>query len=348
MIEKIEMILPENILPFTGERLTTDLPQSQIEAEHLHRYLLARKFCADKRILDIACGEGYGSNILSQVAECVVGIDIDETTINHARNNYHRENLSFKTGDACNIPCSDGQFDVIVSFETIEHLTDHDSFLKELKRLINNDGLLIISSPDKNVYSGPTKNKNPFHLNELDKLSFIDIISQNFSHVYSFSQQAMIGSIIVPDKSNSEPPLIFEKVDPEFILCSDEMVNSPYTVIFAANKQVDTTKFSAYIQLSEFEFIIQDQKNYKESEKKNEQKILLLSEKLAQEEVISQDRFGAINHLEGVVKETEKQLRSRSELVTELISFYNEREIEFRSQIKILQQELIKLNSGSS
>ena len=86
-------------LEFTGERFTPECVR-EIWYEHVHRYAFAQGLAKDKRVLDAACGEGYGSHLLSQVAKSVLGVDIDDKTIAHARSRYGRQrNLSFQQAD---------------------------------------------------------------------------------------------------------------------------------------------------------------------------------------------------------------------------------------------------------
>src|SRR5688572_10418148 len=102
-------------LEATGERMLPEMRDPSILIEHLHRYALAKQFCQGKIVLDIASGEGYGSNILSDVAQEVIGVDIDEVSVKYASHKYKNKNLSFKTGSADSIPVVDGFIDVVVS-----------------------------------------------------------------------------------------------------------------------------------------------------------------------------------------------------------------------------------------
>ena len=105
---------------WTGERLETFvLNDSTIE--HLHRYAIAKELVQGKRVLDIACGEGYGSNLLAASADFVNGVDIDQVVIAHAAEKYKKENLSFSQGSVEKIPFDANTFDMVVSFETLEH-----------------------------------------------------------------------------------------------------------------------------------------------------------------------------------------------------------------------------------
>jgi SAM-dependent methyltransferase len=166
MGEIFERPLPVVGLAFTGERLTSEFG-GQTEIEHLHRYMLARHLCHGRRVLDIASGEGYGAAMLAQVATSVVGIEIAAEVVAHAAGNYQRKNLSFLTSDARAIPLENSSIDVVISFETIEHFTDHDRFLAEIRRVLGPGGLLVISTPDRDNYSPTDRPANPYHALEL-------------------------------------------------------------------------------------------------------------------------------------------------------------------------------------
>ena len=111
---------PESDLPWTGERYVPQIG-GEIELEHVHRYLWAEQFARGKRVLDIACGEGYGSEILARSAEHVIAVDLSEDTVAHACRKYRRKNLEFLVGSCEQIPVPDAGIDLVVSFETIEH-----------------------------------------------------------------------------------------------------------------------------------------------------------------------------------------------------------------------------------
>jgi ubiquinone/menaquinone biosynthesis C-methylase UbiE len=112
-------------LPQTGERYLPEV-SGATELEHLHRYLLARQIIGGKRVLDLACGEGYGSFSMSSVALSVVGVDISPETVLHAQSKYQRDNLRFLEGSCEAIPVADDSIDIVVSFETIEHHPHHE------------------------------------------------------------------------------------------------------------------------------------------------------------------------------------------------------------------------------
>jgi len=137
-------------LEFTGERFTPECVR-EIWYEHIHRYAFAGELVRGKRVLDAACGEGYGAAQLARTAQSVMAVDISDETISHAQRRYRAENLEFRVADCCKLPFHDDEFECIVSFETLEHLEDQAGLLKEFRRVLAPDGFLLISSPDKAV-----------------------------------------------------------------------------------------------------------------------------------------------------------------------------------------------------
>src|ERR1019366_10458411 len=118
--------------------------------EHVYRYAFACRFVRGKRVLDIACGEGYGAAALQKAgAAHVIGVDVSESICLHARSKY---GLDARPGTAEQIPLADGSVDVIVSFETIENVPDTGRFLDECVRILVPGGRLIISTPNKGIY----------------------------------------------------------------------------------------------------------------------------------------------------------------------------------------------------
>ena len=189
-------------LKWTGERLVTDLDAVYGTFEHLHRYALALELCKGKTVLDIASGEGYGTNLIAGVAERVVGVDIFEEAVVHARKKYNQSNIEFIVGSATAIPLEDKKVDVVVSFETLEHLVEQDLFLTEIKRVLKPGGILIMSTPDKKVYYERDAD-NPYHLKELFTQEFVDLISNYFKNLRLFTQKLFVGSVMT-EYSNGE------------------------------------------------------------------------------------------------------------------------------------------------
>lgn len=185
------------ILDFTGERFTPECLR-EIRYEHFHRYALAANWVAGLKVLDAACGEGYGSSLLAARASEVTGIDVAAEAIAHAQARYLAQNLEFLCADCCAIPLADKSFDCIVSFETLEHLENQQALMTEFRRLLKPTGFLIISSPDKAVYTDKMGNANPFHVNELYRPEFESLLAEYFPAVRLLGQKLDFHSMIWP------------------------------------------------------------------------------------------------------------------------------------------------------
>lgn len=183
-------------LEFTGERFTPECVR-EIWYEHWHRYAFALSLARGKRVLDAACGEGYGSNLLASVAEEVVGVDISAKAIEHARSAYGAEaNLRFERSDAANLNFPDGHFDVVVSFETLEHLQAQAELVAGFARVLAADGVLLISSPDKHTYSDVSGFRNEFHVRELYREELLGLLSPHFRQIRLYGQKLLFQSAL--------------------------------------------------------------------------------------------------------------------------------------------------------
>jgi len=185
-------------LAFTGERFMPEVA-GQIAFEHLHRYHFAARFCAGKQVLDVACGEGYGSQILSTVATSVIGIDISAEAVEHASLRYGSDHLRFVEASAALLPLADDSLDVVVSFETIEHHDQHEEMLSEIRRVLRPGGLMIMSSPNKQYYSIETGYSNPYHVKELFRHELVELVGRYFPQQEVYSQRVVHGSLLVAD-----------------------------------------------------------------------------------------------------------------------------------------------------
>jgi GT2 family glycosyltransferase/ubiquinone/menaquinone biosynthesis C-methylase UbiE len=183
-------------MEFTGERFVPT-ESGEIRHEHLHRYAWCSRLVTGKDVLDIACGEGYGSAMLAGRARSVTGVDIAEIAVQHATERYRDiPGLRFTCGNAAQIPLRDQSVDVVVSFETIEHHDRHREMLNEIRRVLRPDGILIISSPNRPVYSELAGHHNEFHVKELDFAEFDELIKGQFPEVSYFGQRLAVGSSI--------------------------------------------------------------------------------------------------------------------------------------------------------
>ena len=182
-------------LEFTGERFTPECVR-EIWYEHFHRYVFARNLVKGLRVLDAACGEGYGSALLSGTASSVCGVDLSETAVTHARSRYHSETLEFFAADCRQLPFDDDEFEAIVSFETLEHLEDHQGMMAEFRRVLKPTGFLILSSPDKAVYTDQQQNQNEFHVRELYQDELKALLGQYFPAFCLWGQKLLFQSAI--------------------------------------------------------------------------------------------------------------------------------------------------------
>ncbi|MET4570475.1 glycosyltransferase [Rhodanobacter soli] len=183
-------------MEFTGERYVPT-EAGEIRHEHLHRYAWCARLVEGKDVLDIACGEGYGSAMLAHRARSVKGVDIAGDAVAHASATYQGiHGLEFMQGNAAEIPLDDNSVDVVVSFETIEHHDRHREMLSEIRRVLRPDGLLVISSPNRVVYSELAGHHNEFHVKELDFAEFDAVLQEQFDDICYFGQRLAVGSSI--------------------------------------------------------------------------------------------------------------------------------------------------------
>jgi len=171
----------ENLVDWEGERLVPTNANLDTSVNHIIRYQFAKENIFGKT-LDAACGAGYGTFLLSEdYTDEVYGIDIEQSAIQWASGTYgEQSNLTFEEQDIYKTSYNDGEFDTIVSFETLEHLPDLDNYFKELKRILSQNGQIIFSVPDWETNNG-AGNINKFHLNELTFESFTEYLEKYFT-----------------------------------------------------------------------------------------------------------------------------------------------------------------------
>ncbi len=181
-------------MKYTGERLIIDNKECDIDSdiyqEHIARYKYAIKFIkAGDKVLDIACGSGYGSNMLAENGAQVWAGDMDASAVALAREKYNKNNLVFKRMDATELPFEDNKFDVVVSFETIEHIENYKKFINELKRVLKANGQLILSTPNV-VATKKLKINNPFHIKEFTQQELLSLLS-DFKQLKIYGQRVL-------------------------------------------------------------------------------------------------------------------------------------------------------------
>ena len=176
----------KNGLSDTGERMLPprENETSVVFARHQFAYEYARQFVKGKSVLDVGCGTGYGSDLLAREALSVVAIDRDPDAIAYCRDHYSRENISFRQGDAEDLP-TNAAYDVCISFQMIEHLHDPAHFLRSLKKLTNPGGIVLLSTPNSKTGLG-VKSDNPFHVSEMTFGQFSEAVAGSFTSAKVF------------------------------------------------------------------------------------------------------------------------------------------------------------------
>jgi 2-polyprenyl-3-methyl-5-hydroxy-6-metoxy-1,4-benzoquinol methylase/glycosyltransferase involved in cell wall biosynthesis len=218
--------------------------------EHLPRYAFAARFARGKRVLDFGCGAGYGSALLAEFADSVVGLDISGDALSYARSRYRHDTLSF-VQDACfgaSLPSA--SFDLIVCFEMIEHIDSpaQIALLEAFRRLLVGGGRLLISTPNPNVTR--LYGDNPFHQRELRYPEFEALLRAYFPHVELLAQTIQASVILRPLSRPAIRSEIATEADTEAVpsepaaylaICGDEPILPPLTMIYpdAARGYID-------------------------------------------------------------------------------------------------------------
>ncbi|MDO9708727.1 methyltransferase domain-containing protein [Paracraurococcus lichenis] len=193
----------------------------------------------------MAAGEGYGTALLSQVARSVIGVEIDAATVGAAGREFGRGNLRYLCADARSLPLPDACVDVVVSFETLEHFDRQDHFLDECRRVLRPGGLLIISTPDKAVYSAPGAPPNPFHVRELDRPEFEELLCARFANCAIATQRPLIGSAILGEGRLA--PRVFDAEPDDRFAAAAHLTRAPYLIAFASDADLPSPVASLLI-----------------------------------------------------------------------------------------------------
>ncbi len=240
--------------------------------DHIARYQSAAPLVKGKTILDIACGSGYGTQMLAQTANEVYGVDIDKGAVEYAKKNFNNPNITFKVGSGTKIPIDNNSVESVVTFETLEHIKEAEKFLREIKRVLKPKGQLILSTPNDLEFP----EGNHFHVHEYEHKELVDFLKKHFKYVDSYYQGTWLYSGVSNDKMIFEEsdekiriinaaPLKPEQVLFFMLICSDEPIQesiSPIGVLSEhwSSKQVGEQgdELQAYIKdtISHYEGIL--------------------------------------------------------------------------------------------
>ncbi len=333
------MINESDSMEFTGERYIPGL-RGIIELEHLHRYLQAQEIAIHKIVLDIACGEGYGSAMLANKAEKVIGIDISLEAVQHARRKYLKENLEFMVGSCSEIPLPDSSVDLVVSFETIEHHSQHDEMMLEIKRVLRPEGVIIISSPDKYNYSIEPRFKNDYHEKELYQHEFISLIDKYFTNSCYYGQRIVYGSGITSYSSLINP--FYNYWREGSIFKNTKGISKPiYWIAIASDSalpEIPTGMFEEPIEESENFILLKNEK---------EKQISLLDQELINVKQNIECLNSSLEELNNTLIEKNKVILDQQNNLTEYddkIHFLNQNLGENQTHIEILANTIAEKN----
>jgi SAM-dependent methyltransferase len=184
--EYVQLNQPPGVppLPLTGERTLPDVPEENYwYRRHLAVYEWIGARLAGERVVDMACGEGYGSDVLAAAgAASVVGVDANPEAHEHARLRYPRANLRFERDlvESFAEPC-----DAVVFLQTIEHVAEPGAILEHFKSMLRPGGVAYVSTPNLLTLAPPgaEKSDNPWHLREYRAQEFRQLCEAHFERV---------------------------------------------------------------------------------------------------------------------------------------------------------------------
>jgi SAM-dependent methyltransferase len=181
---------------FDGEQVVEGGTPERLWQDCKSRYDFSVPFAVGRRVLDAACGSGYGSAILAaRGASSVLGVDINARALNHARATYNRPNLRYTEADVTKLPLDDASIDVVTSFETIEHVDDAVAALAEFGRVLVPSGILVVSTPNR-IVTSPGKGRdeqpdNRFHKVEWTEAEFDALLAPGYRILGRYGQRAV-------------------------------------------------------------------------------------------------------------------------------------------------------------
>lgn len=199
-------------LEFTGERVVPGQVDDNLWNEHFARYVFAARLCRGRRVLDIGCGTGYGAAELTRTAAAVTAIDLSPEAVRWAREHTSAP-VRFVASAGERLPFREAQFDLVTSFEVIEHIPDWPGLIAEARRVLAPGGQFVVSTPNRLYYaearhlSGP----NPYHEHEFEFEEFREALAREFGHVAMFVQNHGEGVIIEPIGARGAAEARFEE-----------------------------------------------------------------------------------------------------------------------------------------
>jgi len=162
---------------------------SSPQGDHIARYIFAKRYASKKLVLDAGCGAAHGVYLLASECHAVIGIDISVAALTCARRYHSRDNIEFLAQDVTNLGFRNETFDVVVSFEVIEHLRNYRAYLHEIRRVLKDGGMLVISTPNKRIMSpGRKRPLWKWHHVEFYSYEFESLLKEFFENVRVFGE----------------------------------------------------------------------------------------------------------------------------------------------------------------
>jgi 2-polyprenyl-3-methyl-5-hydroxy-6-metoxy-1,4-benzoquinol methylase len=167
------------LLPLTGERTVPGIPaENYWFRRHEAAYVFAAPLVVGRSVVEVGCGEGYGTAMLARAARQVLGVDYDALTVRHAATAY--PDVHFIRANLAALPLPSSSTDVVTTLQVIEHVWDHGQFVRECLRILRPDGMLLVTTPNRLTFSpGLDKPVNPFHTREFTAQELAGLLTRN-------------------------------------------------------------------------------------------------------------------------------------------------------------------------
>jgi SAM-dependent methyltransferase len=169
-----------------AERFVPSRHGALMTHEHSHRYALAAALLRGARVLDLGSGSGYGARLLREAGARVTGLDLDAAAVRLAA-------PAVRASAEC-LPFADASFDAVVCFEMIEHVPRPERVADEIARVLGRNGIALVSTPDRSIYTERAGNRNPYHLREMTRAEFAALLAARFPAVALYGQSVWSGS----------------------------------------------------------------------------------------------------------------------------------------------------------
>ncbi|QQS71010.1 class I SAM-dependent methyltransferase [Candidatus Saccharibacteria bacterium] len=284
-----------NALVNDYERMVPEFHKDKlIYAEHVTRYIAAKQVVSGKTVLDIASGSGYGTQMLAETAKFVYGVDINKNAIGYAQEYFSGKNIEYRLGDGESIPLDDDSVDIVVTFETIEHIKNYRKFLDEVRRILKPDGLLLISTPNDVEFA----EGNHFHLHEFKYDELVKLLKQYYKNIDSYFQSTWKYVAV-----GSEHDLGSDTATKVLNLTKKTRDQHLYFYLLCSNREItETVEYIAAVgeHYSDRELQTKDYKQWKQKKK--------LEEENSELKLLVADKSRHVEELKNVNKEKDRRI----------------------------------------